>query len=88
MQKFLKLSVGLSDNQTTTVSAGSLIFALGLQPIYGALSDRIGRGRFFLFRTAMKSDEAVDTSELLCCWQESSGRGGFTLQLADNPGIN
>jgi MHS family alpha-ketoglutarate permease-like MFS transporter len=43
MQKFLKLSVGLSDNQTTIVSAGSLIFALCLQPIYGALSDKIGR---------------------------------------------
>jgi MHS family alpha-ketoglutarate permease-like MFS transporter len=43
MQKFLKLSVGLSDNQTTLVSAASLIFALCLQPIYGALSDRIGR---------------------------------------------
>jgi MFS transporter, MHS family, alpha-ketoglutarate permease len=43
MQKFLKLSVGLTDNQTTVVSAASLIFALFLQPIYGALSDRIGR---------------------------------------------
>ena len=43
MQKFLKLSVGLTDNQTTMVTAGSLIFALCLQPIYGALSDRIGR---------------------------------------------
>jgi MHS family alpha-ketoglutarate permease-like MFS transporter len=43
MQKFLKLSVGLSDNQTTAVSAASLIFAMCLQPIYGALSDRIGR---------------------------------------------
>ena len=43
MQKFLKLSVGLSDNQTTLVTAGSLIFALILQPLYGALSDRIGR---------------------------------------------
>src|SRR5438876_12110479 len=43
MQKFLKLSVGLNDNQTTLVSAGSLIFALCLQPIYGGLSDRIGR---------------------------------------------
>src|SRR5438094_6251733 len=39
MQKFLKLSVGLSDNQTTTVTATSLIFALLLQPVYGALSD-------------------------------------------------
>ena len=43
MQKFLKLSVGLNDIQTTIVTATSLIFALCLQPIYGALSDRIGR---------------------------------------------
>jgi MHS family alpha-ketoglutarate permease-like MFS transporter len=43
MQKFLKLSVGLDDTQTTLVTAGSLIFALFLQPIYGALSDKIGR---------------------------------------------
>ncbi len=43
MQKFLKLSVGLNDAQTTLVTATSLIFALCLQPIYGALSDRIGR---------------------------------------------
>jgi MFS transporter, MHS family, alpha-ketoglutarate permease len=43
MQKFLKLSVGLTDNQTTFVTAGSLVFALFLQPLYGGLSDRIGR---------------------------------------------
>src|SRR5215831_1252011 len=43
MQKFLKLSVGLSDSETTMVTAGSLVFALVLQPIYGAISDRIGR---------------------------------------------
>jgi MHS family alpha-ketoglutarate permease-like MFS transporter len=43
MQKFLKLSVGLTDTQTTLVSAASLIFAMLLQPLYGALSDRIGR---------------------------------------------
>jgi MHS family alpha-ketoglutarate permease-like MFS transporter len=43
MQKFLRLSVGLNDIQTTMVTAGSLLFALCLQPAYGALSDRIGR---------------------------------------------
>ncbi len=43
MQKFLRLSVGLTDRQTTTIAAASLVFALVLQPIYGALSDRIGR---------------------------------------------
>jgi MHS family alpha-ketoglutarate permease-like MFS transporter len=43
MQKYLKLSVGLTDDQTTLVTAGSLIFAMLLQPLYGALSDRVGR---------------------------------------------
>jgi MFS transporter, MHS family, alpha-ketoglutarate permease len=43
MQKFLKLSVGLSDGQTTLVTGASLVFALFLQPVYGALSDKIGR---------------------------------------------
>jgi len=43
MQKFLRLSVGLTDAQSTWVSAGSLIFAMAVQPLYGALSDRIGR---------------------------------------------
>jgi MHS family alpha-ketoglutarate permease-like MFS transporter len=43
MQKFLKLSVHLNDDQTTMVTACSLIFAMCLQPIYGAISDVIGR---------------------------------------------
>jgi MHS family alpha-ketoglutarate permease-like MFS transporter len=43
MQKFLRLSVGLTDSQTTFVTAGSLLFALILQPLYGAVSDTIGR---------------------------------------------
>jgi len=49
MQKFLKLSVGLTDEQTTMVSLGSLTFALMLQPLYGALSDRIGRRPLLIF---------------------------------------
>ncbi len=43
MQKFLKLTVGLTAGESTAVTAASLVFALMLQPIYGALSDRIGR---------------------------------------------
>jgi len=43
MQKFLKLSVGLTEDQTTLVTLSSLIFGIILQPLYGALSDRIGR---------------------------------------------
>jgi MHS family alpha-ketoglutarate permease-like MFS transporter len=43
MQKFLKLSVGLSEDQTTMVTLSALLFGIMLQPIYGAISDRIGR---------------------------------------------
>ncbi len=43
MQTFLKLSVGLDDDTTTLVAAGSLIFAMVLQPLYGFISDHIGR---------------------------------------------
>lgn len=43
MQKYLKLTVKLSDVETTLVTAGSLLFAMLLQPIYGALSDVVGR---------------------------------------------
>jgi MHS family alpha-ketoglutarate permease-like MFS transporter len=43
MQKFLKLSVGLTDDQTTMVTLCTLVFGIILQPIYGAISDRIGR---------------------------------------------
>ncbi len=43
MQKYLKLTVQLTSEQATLVTAGSLLFAMCLQPIYGALSDVIGR---------------------------------------------
>jgi MFS transporter, MHS family, alpha-ketoglutarate permease len=43
MQKFLKLSVGLTDEQTTMVTLAALVFGMILQPVYGAISDRIGR---------------------------------------------
>ena len=49
MQKFLKLSVGLTDDQTTSVVLGSLVFAIILQPLYGAISDRIGRKSMLVF---------------------------------------
>src|SRR6201988_4765822 len=49
MQTFVKLSVGLTEDQTTFVIFGSLIFATLLQPTYGALSDRIGRKPLLTF---------------------------------------
>jgi MHS family alpha-ketoglutarate permease-like MFS transporter len=49
MQTFVKLSVGLTADQTTTVIFGTLVFACLLQPIYGAISDRIGRKPLLIF---------------------------------------
>jgi MFS transporter, MHS family, alpha-ketoglutarate permease len=80
MQKFLKLSAGLSDRQTTWIAAGSLLFALCLQPLYGALSDRVGRrpmliafgllGTIFTvpLLTAIKDARGAWTAfALICC---------------------
>jgi MFS transporter, MHS family, alpha-ketoglutarate permease len=49
MQTFVRLSVGLTADQTTTVIFGTLVFATLLQPIYGAISDRIGRKPVLIF---------------------------------------
>jgi MFS transporter, MHS family, alpha-ketoglutarate permease len=49
MQTFVHLTIGLSEKTTTIVIFASLVFALALQPLYGALSDRIGRKPLLLF---------------------------------------
>ena len=49
MQKFLKLSSGFDDAQVTVIVLGYLVFAIALQPLYGALSDRIGRKPLLLW---------------------------------------
>jgi MFS transporter, MHS family, alpha-ketoglutarate permease len=49
MQTFVKLSVGLSADQTTMLIFAALVFATILQPLYGALSDRIGRKPLLIF---------------------------------------
>src|ERR1700739_1670797 len=79
MQTFVKLSVGLTEDQTTFVIFGSLIFATFLQPIYGALSDRIGRKPLLIFfgiagtlstipiLTTLKETKSPLTAFLLIC---------------------
>ena len=73
------LSVGLTEDQTTFVIFGSLIFATFLQPIYGALSDRIGRKPLLIFfgvvgtlatipiLTALKETKSPFIAFLLIC---------------------
>jgi len=43
MQKFLVNTVGLSKSESTVISAASLFIFMLLQPLMGALSDRVGR---------------------------------------------
>ena len=77
MQKYLKLSVGLTESQTTIVTAGSLVFALILQPLYGALSDRIGRKPLLIWFGVTGT---VGTVPLLRALQQtSSGLVAFAL---------
>jgi MHS family alpha-ketoglutarate permease-like MFS transporter len=79
MQKFLKLSVGLGDNQTTMVSAGSLVFAACLQPIYGALSDKIGRKPLLIWFGLMGT---VCTIPLLRSLQSAKSAGAAFALIA------
>jgi len=86
-QKFLKLTVKLGDDQVTTVTAGSLVFAMILQPIYGLISDYVGRkpllvlfgvsGTVFTIPllTALQASHDSFTAFLLiaCAWLIVSG---------------
>jgi MHS family alpha-ketoglutarate permease-like MFS transporter len=79
MQTFVKMSVGLTEDQTTLVIFCTLIFATILQPLYGALSDRIGRKPLLIFfgvagtlatvpiLTALKDTKSPFTAFLLIC---------------------
>jgi len=70
MQKYLKLTVELTSEQTTLVTAASLLFAMFLQPIYGALSDVIGR-KWLLIGFGLAG--TVFTIPLLSALQTASG---------------
>lgn len=48
MQKYLVNTVGLTKEQSTLVSTASLVVFALIQPAFGALSDRVGRGRLLL----------------------------------------
>ena len=92
MQKFLKLSVGLTDDQTTLVTAGSLLVAILLQPIYGALSDLVGRKPMLIafgvlgtlgtypLLTTLKGTKSAFVAFLLICaaWAIVSGYTALT----------
>jgi len=49
LQKFMVNTAGFSKDDATLVSAAALFVAMLLQPVFGALSDRIGRKPLLLF---------------------------------------
>jgi len=49
MQTYIRLTSGFSEETTTLIIFASLLVATILQPIYGALSDRIGRKPLLIF---------------------------------------
>ena len=49
MQKFLVNTSGFSKDMATTISAGSLLVYMLIQPLFGLLSDRIGRKTTLVF---------------------------------------
>jgi MHS family alpha-ketoglutarate permease-like MFS transporter len=73
------LSAGLTADETTYVIFGTLVFATILQPLYGALSDRIGRKPLLIFfgvagtlstvpiLTALQGTKSPLTAFLLIC---------------------
>ena len=79
MQTFVRLSAGFSEDQTTLVIFGTLVFATFLQPIYGAISDKIGRKPLLIFfgiagtistvpiLTTLKQTKTPFTAFLLIC---------------------
>ncbi len=49
MQKFLVNTSGFSKDAATAISAGSLLIYMVIQPVFGLLSDRIGRKTTLIF---------------------------------------
>jgi MFS transporter, MHS family, alpha-ketoglutarate permease len=79
MQTFVRLSAGFNEDQTTLIIFGTLVFATFLQPIYGAISDKIGRKPLLIFfgvagtistvpiLTTLKQTKTPFTAFLLIC---------------------
>jgi MHS family alpha-ketoglutarate permease-like MFS transporter len=79
MQKFLVNTVGLEKTASTLVSAASLFCFMLLQPIMGALSDRIGRRPMLI---AFGLLAAVSTLPLLSALEQTrDARTAFVLIL-------
>ena len=67
MQKFLANTAGFSRDQATQISAAALFLFMLLQPVVGALSDRIGRRPVMI---------AFGVGGVLCTWPIMTTLGG------------
>ena len=65
MQKFLVNTAGMAKDRATLISAASLFFFMLLQPLIGALSDRIGRRPVLIYFGVMGTLTTVPILSLL-----------------------
>jgi MHS family alpha-ketoglutarate permease-like MFS transporter len=80
MQHFLVNTAGLSTRDATLATAGSLFVAIGLQPLVGALSDRLGRRPLLIAFGALGT---LGTVPLLTALSQVRSAGpAFALVLA------
>ncbi len=80
MQKYLVLSAGWTKTQATGVSALSLLGYMVLQPLFGALSDRIGRRPLIIGFGVLGT--LLTIPAMTAIGQTPYGPGGFVLIMA------
>ncbi len=80
MQKYLVLSAGWSKTEATGVSALSLLGYMLLQPLFGALSDRIGRRPLLIAFGALGTMLTIPA--MIAIGTTPYGASGFVLIMA------
>ena len=80
MQKYLVLSAGWSKPDATLTTTAALFFYMLMQPLFGALSDRIGRRPLLITFGVLGT--LLTVPAMIAIGQAASRREGFVLMMA------
>jgi MHS family alpha-ketoglutarate permease-like MFS transporter len=80
MQKYLVLSAGWSKPDATLTTTAALFFYMLMQPLFGALSDRIGRRPLLITFGVLGTLMTVPA--MIAIGEATSRREGFVLMMA------